>query len=78
MTRNGRHLVLLAHRDERGDLFRHPDDPLDGDVRHVDHADQVARLGRASLEKKFFASSPYCPLYLGQFFSRSYPCKIVS
>ena len=51
------YLIFLAHGDEGGDLFCHPDDPFDGDVRHVDHADQVARLRRASLEKPFFGLS---------------------
>ena len=46
----GHYLVFLAHGDERGDLFGHPDDALDGDVGHVDHTDQVVRLRGASLE----------------------------
>ena len=38
------HLVLLAHPAEGRDLLRHLDDPLDGQVRQVDHAVQVAGL----------------------------------
>ena len=38
------HLVLLAHPAEGRDLLRHLDDPLDGQVRQVDHAMQVAGL----------------------------------
>jgi len=43
------HLIFLAHGDEGSDLLCHPDDPLDGDVSHVDHADQVARFRRTLL-----------------------------
>ena len=48
------YLIFLAHGDEGGDLFCHPDDPFDGDVCHVDHADQVLRLRRARLKPVLF------------------------
>jgi hypothetical protein len=43
------HLIFLAHGNEGSDFLCHPDDPLDGDVSHVDHADQVARFRRTLL-----------------------------
>ena len=47
------YLVLLAHVDERPNLFGHSDDSLDGKVRQVYHTHQVVRilLGRRLLLK---------------------------
>ena len=44
------HLILLAHPAEGGDLLGHLDDPLDGQVSQVDHAEERGSTDRANEE----------------------------
>ena len=46
------HLILLAHPAEGGDLLGHLDDPLDGQVSQVDHAEQERWLNWQSKRRK--------------------------